>query len=157
MRIIEVKERTDNLINQLLEVWEDSVKATHTFLSNEEIEKIKEYVPQALIGISHLIIETDENGNPIAFMGIEENKLEMLFIKSSERGKGLGKKLLNYGIENYGVNKLAVNEQNPEAKGFYEHMGFKVYKRNELDEQGNHYPILYMKLERYLIICRRIL
>ena len=80
MRIIEVKERTDNLINQLLEVWEDSVKATHTFLSNEEIEKIKEYVPQ--------------------------------------------------------------------AKGFYEHMCFKVYKRNELDEQGNPYPILYMKLER---------
>ena len=37
MNIIEVKERTDNLINQLLEVWEDSVKATHTFLSNEEI------------------------------------------------------------------------------------------------------------------------
>ena len=148
MRIIEVKERTDNLINQLLEVWEDSVKATHTFLSNEEIEKIKEYVPQALIGISHLIIETDENGNPIAFMGIEGNKLEMLFIKNSERRKGIGKKLLNYGIENYGVNKLAVNEQNPEAKGFYEHMGFKVYKRNELDEQGNPYPILYMKLER---------
>ena len=135
MRIIEVKERTD-------------IKATHTFLSNEEIEKIKEYVPQALIGISHLIIETDENGNPIAFMGIEGNKLEMLFIKNSERRKGIGKKLLNYGIENYGVNKLAVNEQNPEAKGFYEHMGFKVYKRNELDEQGNPYPILYMKLER---------
>ena len=148
MRIIEVKERTDNLINQLLEVWEDSVKATHTFLSNEEIEKIKEYVPQALIGISHLIIETDENGNPIAFMGIEENKLEMLFIKSSERRKGIGKQLLNYGIENYSVNDLAVNEDNLQAKGFYEHMGFKVYKRNELDEQGNHYPILYMKLER---------
>ena len=148
MRIIEAKERTDNLINQLLEVWEDSVKATHTFLSNEEIEKIKEYVPQALIGISHLIIETDENGNPIAFMGIEGNKLEMLFIKNSERRKGIGKQLLNYGIENYSVNDLAVNEDNPQAKGFYEHMGFKVYKRNELDEQGNPYPILYMKLER---------
>ena len=26
-------------------------------------------------------------------------------------------------------------------------MGFKVYKRSELDEQGNQYPILYMKLE----------
>ena len=44
MRIIEVKERTDNLINQLLEVWEDSVKATHTFLSNEEIEAIEKAV-----------------------------------------------------------------------------------------------------------------
>ena len=81
-------------------------------------------------------------------MGIEENKLEMLFIKNSERGKGLGKQLLIYGIENYHVKELAVNEQNPEAKGFYEHMGFKVYKRNELDDQGNPYPVLYMRLEK---------
>ena len=148
MKEIKKEERTRNLINQLLEVWEDSVKATHTFLSNEEIEKIKKYVPQALEGIAHLIIETDDNENPVAFMGIEENKLEMLFIKNSERGKGLGKQLLNYGIEKYSVNELAVNEQNPQAKGFYEHMGFKVYQRNELDDQGNPYPVLYMKLER---------
>ena len=142
------EERKENFINQLLEVWEDSVKATHTFLSNEEIEKIKEYVPQALIGISHLIIETDKKGIPIAFMGIEKSKLEMLFIKNSERGKGIGKQLLNYGIENCGVNDLAVNEDNPQAKEFYEHMGFKVYQRNELDDQGNPYPVLYMRLEK---------
>ena len=148
MKEIKKDERTENLINQLLEVWEDSVKATHTFISNEEIENIKKYVPQALKGISHLIILENEKYQPIAFMGIEENKLEMLFIKNSERGKGLGKKLLNYGIENYGVNDLAVNEDNPQAKEFYEHMGFKVYQRNELDDQGNPYPVLYMRLER---------
>ena len=148
MTIIKVNERTENLINQLLEVWEVSVKATHTFLSNEEIENIKKYVPQALKSISHLIIIENENNIPIAFMGIEENKLEMLFIKNSERGKGLGKQLLNYGIENYNVNELAVNEQNPQAKGFYEYMGFKVYQRNELDDQGNPYPVLYMRLEK---------
>ena len=147
MKEIKKEERSENLINQLLEVWEDSVKATHTFLSNEEIEKIKEYVPQALSDITHLIIATDKNENPIAFMGIEENKLEMLFIKNNEREKGLGKRLLNYGIANYNVNELAVNEQNPQAKGFYEHIGFKVYQRNELDDQGNPYPVLYMKLE----------
>lgn len=140
--------KTGSKIADASSVREDSVKATHTFLSNEEIEKIKKYVPQALEGIAHLIIEIDENENPIAFMGIEENKLEMLFIKNSERGKGLGKQLLNYGIEKYSVNELAVNEQNPQAKGFYEHMGFKVYQRNELDDQGNPYPVLYMKLEK---------
>ena len=80
-------------------------------------------------------------------MGIENNKLEMLFVKNSERGKGLGKELLTLGIKNYNVKELAVNEQNPKAKGFYEHMGFKVYQRNELDDQGNPYPVLYMKLE----------
>lgn len=83
---------------------------------------------------------------PVAFMGIENQKLEMLFVKNSERGKGIGKQLLNYGIENYNVSELAVNEQNPQAKSFYEHMGFKVYQRNELDNQGNPYPVLYMRL-----------
>lgn len=94
-----------------------------------------------------MIIE-NENNQRVAFMGIEDKKLEMLFIRNSERGKGLGKKLLNYGIENYNVNELVVNEQNHNAKGFYEYMGFKTYKRTELDEQGNPYPILYMRLER---------
>ena len=148
LNIKEIKDRNSSLINQLLEVWEDSVKATHLFLSNEEIKNIKEYVPQAIFGVSHLVIVENESHQPIAFMGIEDTRLEMLFIKNSERGNGLGKQLLNYGIENYNVNELAVNEQNPNAKGFYEYMGFKTYKRTELDEQGNPYPILYMRLEK---------
>ena len=89
-----------------------------------------------------MIVE-DETGQPVAFMGIEDDTLEMLFISPEERGKGLGKRLIQYGIENYGVKRLAVNEQNPQAKGFYEHMGFQVYKRTDLDEQGNPYPLLY--------------
>lgn len=148
MKIIEVKEKPSTLINELLQVWEDSVRATHLFLTNDEIENIKEYVPQALNGVSHLVIAENENNIPVAFMGIEDRNLEMLFIKNSERGKGLGKQLLNYAVKNYNVNELAVNEQNPDAKGFYEHIGFSVYKRSELDEQGKPYPILYMRLER---------
>ena len=146
MRIVEITNRTPDLINPLLEVWESSVQATHLFLSGDEIKNIKEYVPQALNGIAHLVIAEDEMGRPIAFMGIEDGTLEMLFISPEEQGKGLGKRLIQYGIENYGVKQLAVNEQNPQAKGFYEHMGFQVYKRTDLDEQGNPYPLLYMSL-----------
>lgn len=148
MKLIKAKDRNLQLIDKLLEVWESSVRATHNFLSNEEILEIKKYVPEALSGISHLIIKTNEDENPIAFMGIENNKLEMLFIAHKYRGKGIGKKMLLYGIENYGVNDLAVNEDNPLAKGFYEHMGFKVYERHELDDQGKPYPVLYMRLEK---------
>lgn len=147
MKIIEVVEITQSLIEQLILVWEKSVKATHLFLSDNEVEEIKKYIPQALNGIAHLIIAENESSRPVAFMGIEEQKIEMLFIAPEERGKGLGRKLLQYGIENYSVNELAVNEQNPLAKGFYEHMGFHVYKRTDHDEQGNPYPLLYMKLK----------
>lgn len=53
-----------------------------------------------------------------------------------------------YGLKKYNINNLTVNEQNPQALAFYEHMGFKAYKRTELDEQGNAYPIIYMTLKR---------
>ena len=144
MKLIEIKTRDSALIEKLLQVWESSVRATHLFLSDEEINNIKQYVPQALKDIPVLVVAENEDGNPAGFMGIAEQMLEMLFISADYRGQGTGKQLLQYGIENYSVNKLAVNEQNPLAKGFYEHMGFTVYKRTESDEQGNPYPLLYM-------------
>ena len=106
MKEVKIEKSDEMLINQLLIVWKNSVKETHLFLSKDEIENIEQYVFQALNSIKHLIIETDDNGDSIAFMGIEDNKLEMLFIAPDFREKGLGKKLLLYGIENYQVYEL---------------------------------------------------
>ena len=147
MEIIEAKERPSTLIQELLDVWEKSVRATHLFLSDSEIKRIREYVPQALKGVANLVVAKNENNAPIAFMGIENGMLEMLFITPEEREKGLGKTLIRHGIETYAVEKLTVNEQNSQAKGFYEHMGFKIYKRREKDDQGNPYPLIYMSLK----------
>lgn len=145
MEIIAINELNPQLEHDLLTIWTSAVKATHLFLSENEIKNIKNYVPEALKSVQHLIVIQDELGHPAGFMGINNKTLEMLFVANASRGQGLGKRLLTFGIENYGVNRLGVNEQNPLAKGFYEHMGFKVYKRTEQDEQGNDYPILYMK------------
>jgi len=93
LNIKEIKNRNLSLINQLLKVWEDSVKATHLFLSSEEIENIKKYVPKVISEASHLVIIENESHQFIVFMGIEDTKLKMLFIKNSERKKGLGKLL----------------------------------------------------------------
>ena len=83
-------------------------------------------------------------------MGINDLKLEMLFVAANQRGTGIGKALITYGINNLDINELSVNEQNPGARSFYEHMGFKAVERSEFDDQGNPYPILIMKknLER---------
>lgn len=148
MNIYEVQTRTPLLIQSLLTVWETSVRATHLFLSDTEINQIKEYVPQALSSVTHLIVAEREPGVPIAFMGVEHSRLEMLFLSPSERGKGLGKQLLQSGIEDYNVLELTVNEQNPQAVGFYEHLGFETYKHTDFDEEGRPYPLLYMRLRR---------
>lgn len=145
MNIYEVQGRTPELLRQLLVIWEASVRATHLFLSDAEVWKIKEYVPQALAGVSHLVIAERETGCPVAFMGVEGQRLEMLFLASEERGTGLGRQLLDYGIRRYGIREVTVNEQNPQAVGFYEHMGFTVYKRTDHDEAGDPYPLLHMK------------
>lgn len=102
----------------------------------------------AIENVEYLIIAEKEFGEPVAFMGIDSNRLEMLFLSPEVRGKGLGKQQLQYGIETYNIQELTVNEQNPQAVGFYEHMGFQTYKRTEYDEEGNPYPLLYMRLSR---------
>ena len=146
MKEIARKDRNQQLINELLKVWGSSVRATRTFLSNDEILEIKEYVPEALRSIAHLVIETNQNNDHIAFMGIGDDKLEMLVVAPEYRSSGIGRKMLTSGINIYGVTELAVNEDNPQARGFYEHMGFVTYQRNELDDQGRPYPVLYMRL-----------
>lgn len=146
MIICEVQNRNTELLTEFLKIWEDSVRATHIFLSDSEVEQIKKYVPQALSNVEHLITAEDDNGKPFAFMGTENGRLEMLFISPHERGKGNGRQLLQYGIQNYSVREVTVNEQNPQAVGFYERMGFKTYKRTAYDEEGNSYPLLYMRL-----------
>lgn len=142
-----VTDRNEGLLEALQHVWEASVRATHVFLSEEEIRKIAMYIPTALREVPLLVVAFDVAGQPLAFMGISGRKLEMLFIAPEERGEGLGKQLLQYGIENYRIREVCVNEQNPQAKGFYEHLGFRVYKRTDCDEQGRPYPLLFLKWE----------
>ena len=47
MNEIKLKNRTPQLVDQLLHLWEKSVKTTHLFLSDKEIKEIKKFVPTA--------------------------------------------------------------------------------------------------------------
>lgn len=140
-------ERTDTLIDALSALWEASVRATHHFLTEDDIQKLVPFVRKGLSGIGTLVVAED-NHVPVAFMGIDAGKIEMLFVSPGSFGKGIGRELADFGVSQYGVRYVDVNEQNPQAAGFYRHIGFEVFERNELDEQGNPFPILKMKLHR---------
>lgn len=103
---MKLKKKSPPLIQQLVNIWEKSVRATHLFLSDKEIAAITQYVPQTLNEISHPVLTENENKLSIAFMGTAGRRLEMLFISSRKRGKGTEKKLVNYEIETYSVNEL---------------------------------------------------
>ena len=134
-------------MEEILDTWESSVRATHDFLSEEDIISIKHYVKEGAKHVGKFLCVRDEEKTIKAFMGIEDFKIEMLFVSDECRGKGIGKSLVEYAVKTLNVNYVDVNEQNPQALGFYEHVGFEVFKKSEFDEQGNPFPILHMKLK----------
>lgn len=129
---------------QLMKIWESSVLNTHDFLKEEDFKYYKKEIPGYFEHVSLLGFE--EDGTLVGFMGVAEGNLEMLFIHNDHRGNGIGKKLIQYGIDHLKVTKVDVNEQNEQGVGFYKHIGFKVLNRSALDGQGKEYPILHMEL-----------
>jgi len=128
---------------RLLEIWISAVENTHDFLKNEDFEFYKENVPTYFQYVNLVGYYTTDN-ILVGFAGVAEHNLEMLFIHNDYRGKGIGKELLNYTIENLEVSKVDVNEQNKQAVDFYLHLGFKVINRSEKDMEGKEYPILHL-------------
>lgn len=129
---------------RLLEIWESAVLNTHDFLKEEDFLYYKENVPSYFPHVTLRGLEAD--GRLVGFIGIAESNIEMLFVDNDYRGRGIGKQLIRHAIDELGATKVDVNEQNAQAVGFYEHMGFNLVSRSELDAEGKPYPILHMQL-----------
>ncbi|ELR65990.1 Histone acetyltransferase HPA2 [Photobacterium marinum] len=131
---------------EMLKVWENSVRATHDFITDEDIEFFKPIIIEHAFPAVTLRCVKNEFGAIIGFLGVHEQKIEMLFILNEARGQGVGKLLLSYAVNKLAATSVDVNEQNPQAVGFYQHVGFKVVSRSPLDDMGKPFPILHMKL-----------
>ena len=130
---------------RLAEIWESAVRATHHFLAPDDFEHYRRQLPLHFNG-ADLRVSRNESGVPLAFVGVADSRIEMLFVDASERSKGHGSRLTRYACNVLGAWRVDVNEQNPKAAGFYRHVGFAVFRRDEVDDQGNAFPILRMKL-----------
>ena len=134
----------ENEYPALVEIWERSVKATHTFLSNEDLKKIKKaLIPYYFPNVKLYALSDSERMT--GFIGLSSNLIEMLFIDDSCRGKGYGSALVAFALKQ-GATKVDVNEQNAPALNFYQVRGFRIIGRDETDEAGRTYPILHLSL-----------
>lgn len=133
---------------EIVELWEASVRATHHFLQEEDIEYFRPLILNSYLDVVELKCIRNKENKILGFLGVADQNLEMLFIHPDFRGKGIGKILLDYSIKKLKVTKVDVNEQNEQAVGFYKYSGFEVIKRSELDSSGKPYPTLHMELKR---------
>ena len=143
---IEKNARTPELVAGLLGIWEASVRASHHFLTEEDIRSLCPQAEEAVRQIGTLWVADDGNVR-IGFIGIQSGKIEMLFLHPDYFRKGIGKVLIQKAIAEQDVQYVDVNEQNPTAVKFYERMGFRTFRRDSTDDQGNPFPILRMKIK----------
>ncbi|WP_194791094.1 GNAT family N-acetyltransferase [Pseudomonas sp. UFMG81] len=132
--------------DRLTELWEASVRATHDFLPEGYIERLRPLVREQYLSFVELRAWRDGDGRIHGFAGVHDGKLEMLFVDPACRGQGIGKALLASVVDELGVSEVDVNEQNPQAVGFYLKQGFVRIGRSEVDGQGDPYPLLHLKL-----------
>ena len=131
---------------RILEVCEASVRATHHFVSEADIQLFKPLVRDALPQFADLACVRDAAGQVAGFIAVANHKIEMLFIHPLARGQGGGRRLLTHAVTMFGAKTLDVNEQNEQAVGFYLRMSFKVTGRSEFDGMGKPYPLLHLRL-----------
>lgn len=101
---------------------------------------VRGFLPQA-----PLLLAVDENDYPLAFMLIDAGHMEALFVDPARRGGGIGAGLVRHGLALHPNMTTDVNEQNQQAVGFYERMGFIRTGRSPIDGQGRPYPLIHLK------------
>ena len=116
----------------LTDLWERSVRATHDFLTDDAIAAIREDMLSKYLRVC-------------GFIGVSDNKIEMLFVDSDKLRQGYGSALLDFAMMR-GYRRVDVNEQNEGALAFYLSKGFRVIGRDDTDAEGRDYPVLHLSL-----------
>ncbi|RUR39180.1 acetyltransferase [Vreelandella populi] len=132
----------------LIEVWEASVRATHDFLAESDLLALKSLILEQYFDAIDLMVARNDAGDIVGFSGVSDGNIEMLFIAPHARSQGVGALLVSHAIKTQAATKVDVNEQNEQAVGFYQHIGFSVIGRSPLDGQGKPYPLLHMALSK---------
>jgi len=133
--------------SRLKEIWESAVLATHDFLLKEDFEFYKSNLC-IYFGYVDLYVYKDDSFVIKGFLGVSEEKIEMLFVENESRGLGIGGKLFKFAIDYLKLTKVDVNEQNKQALEFYKKFGFEERGRSLLDSEGKEYPIIFLQLSR---------
>ena len=93
----------------LTALWEASVRATHHFLDEAYIRYLKPLIRNEYLKSVELYGLRGNDGAIVAFMGVSERKIEMLFVDPAFREMGLGRHLVEYAIDRLHVTRVDVN------------------------------------------------
>ncbi len=141
-----IRKRVDADNTALVDLWERSVRATHDFLSEADIVELYPQVRDLYLPAVEVWVLVDDDGVAQGFIGLNQAHVEMLFVEPGLRGRGIGRRLLDHARATWPRLSVDVNEQNPQACGFYRHYGFRQTGRSGTDAAGGPFPLRHMRL-----------
>lgn len=129
---------------RVVEIWNRAVDATHDFLTPSDRAAIGAEVA-GFLPVAPLVLAVDADDRAVGFMLVDGSHMEALFIDPDSRGQGVGRALVAHALSSQPGLTTDVNEQNAQAVGFYERMGFVATGRSDLDGQGRPYPLIHLR------------
>ena len=129
---------------RVMAIWRSAVDATHDFLLPDDRAAIEAELA-AFLPTAPLWLAIDADDKALAFMLLDGEKMEALFVAPEARGIGVGKALVRHALQSHAGLTTDVNAQNEQAVGFYERMGFERIGRSQLDAQGRPYPLIHLR------------
>ena len=145
--VINIRRSRPDEGDKLTAIWCRSVDATHDFLTKAYRKELEEMV-RAFLPEAPLWVAVNTEDQPIAFMLLTGDHMDALFVDPDVRGCGGGKLLIEHALSLTPKLTTNVNEQNEQAVGFYQKMGFRVTGRSETDDLGQPYPLLNLMYEQ---------
>lgn len=143
-----IREARPDDLERNFEIWWTAVAATHHFLSAEDFEEISALVKDTYLPAADLVVAVDESDVAHGFLGGLGSHIDSLFVHAQSQSRGVGRLLVEYFLKDKSAATVDVNEQNVSGRCFYESLGFRVFDRSNLDDDGRPYPLLKMRLER---------
>jgi putative acetyltransferase len=131
----------------MVDIWLRSVRATHAFLTEEDVASLLPPTREYLASCEpEFWILCSDAGAPVGFMAMAGSNMDALFLAPEFHRRGGGRRLVEHAQRLKGELTVDVNEQNEAARHFYEACGFVVEGRSSVDDAGRPFPLLHMRL-----------
>ncbi|WP_082807878.1 glutamine-hydrolyzing GMP synthase [Helicobacter himalayensis] len=138
----------------LVDLWEDSVRDSHEFLTENAILEIKNDVNALLEKSKNTLVATDEE-TFLGFLGVEHNRIEMLFVHPKFFRRGVGRALLREAfmrhLKQFDSIVVDCNADNARGLKFYQKLGFKEIGRSAKDSQGRDFAIVHLEVSNAVL------
>lgn len=125
-----IKTPTSAEIQEIADIWLESNCSAHGFIAAEywhaQYNAVKEMLSQAQLFAYY------QNGEITGFLGLMEQHIAGIFVKTDCQRQGIGKALLAEAKKQQKVLTLSVYAKNKQAQQFYQRQGFE-YTGSQID------------------------